>query len=155
DKALEAVESALKDTPKNADLLARRAELLHLRGRWDDAEKDAKAALDADAEHFAARWVLARLALDRGDFARAEADFKWFVKTYTERSNADKDIKAPAQLLLVGLAGTENARGKKALADQFQFILDDVYGDAVKQDKSFWPAENAAGWLLLEKYNRP
>src|SRR5262249_19119428 len=31
----------------------------------------------------------------------------------------------------------------------------DVYGDAVKYDKMYWPAEYQAGLLLLEKYNRP
>jgi len=39
DKALAAVDAALKDLPANVDLLARRAELLHARGRWDDAAK--------------------------------------------------------------------------------------------------------------------
>src|SRR5438874_1971507 len=39
DKALDAVEAALKDAPKEAALLARQAELLYLRGRWDDAGK--------------------------------------------------------------------------------------------------------------------
>src|SRR3954452_12729846 len=37
DRALDVVETALKYLPKDADLLARRANLLHLRGRWDDA----------------------------------------------------------------------------------------------------------------------
>src|SRR2546430_218743 len=46
DKALNAIDAALKDMPANADLLARRAELLHLRGRWDDAAKAAQQALD-------------------------------------------------------------------------------------------------------------
>src|SRR5262245_57547287 len=34
DKALEVVEAALKDVPKDVNLLARRAEVLYLRGRW-------------------------------------------------------------------------------------------------------------------------
>ena len=39
DKALAAVDSALKDLPASADLLAGRAEILYSRGRWDEAEK--------------------------------------------------------------------------------------------------------------------
>src|SRR5947209_11137128 len=46
DLALVTVEDALKTAPKDDALLARRAELLYLRGRWDDAEKAADAALD-------------------------------------------------------------------------------------------------------------
>src|SRR5262245_44944703 len=51
DKALEAIETALKEEAKSADLLARQAELLHLRGRWADAEKAAEAALAANKEN--------------------------------------------------------------------------------------------------------
>src|SRR5262245_23962987 len=38
DQALEVIESALKKTPNDPDLLARQAEVLLLRGRWDEAE---------------------------------------------------------------------------------------------------------------------
>src|SRR5260370_18367180 len=44
DKALDVVEAALKDAAKDADLLARKAELLYLPGRWDHAEKPAAPA---------------------------------------------------------------------------------------------------------------
>jgi cellulose synthase operon protein C len=153
DKALEAIDAALKDAPADADLLARRAELLYLRGRWEDADKAAADALKTNKDHLLARWVRGRLHWDRGELKEADADFRWFVRTYTERSNACMDIKDPDELLLVGLAGVENARWHN-LADQFGFILNDVYGDALKYDKDFWPAEYQAGMLLLEKYNR-
>src|SRR5687768_7378089 len=39
DKALAVVEKALAGAPKDADLLARQADLLHLRGKWDEALK--------------------------------------------------------------------------------------------------------------------
>lgn len=153
DKALAAIEAALKENAKSASLQARRAELLHLRGRWEDAAKAAAEALTLDKDHFLAHWIEAQLARDRGDLKKADNAFRWFVRTYTLRSEADKDIKDPDDLLLVGLAGSANARWNN-LADQFQFILTDVYGDALKADKDFWPAEFQAGALLLEKYNR-
>ena len=153
DKALEAVETALKNKPKEARLLARQAELLYLRGRWEAAAKAADAALEQDKEQFLARWVRARVCRDRGDVKKADAAFRWFVRIYSQRSDNDKDIKDPEELALVGLAGTENARWHK-LADQFEFILKDVYGDALKSDPNYWPAEYQAGMLLLEKYNR-
>lgn len=153
DKALAVLDASLADLAKNADLQARRAEMLYLRGRWDDAEKAAEAALDVSKDHFLARWIRAQVYRDRGDFKKAELEFRWFVRTYSSRSDNDNDIKDPDELVLVGLAACENARWHK-LSDQFPFILNEVYGDALKSDKAFWLAEYQAGMLLLEKYNR-
>src|SRR5262245_42060901 len=153
DKALETIGAALKETPNVARLLGRQAELLYLRGRWDEAEKAADRAIAEQDDQFMARWARARVYRDRGQLKKADAEFRWFVRTYSERSDADKDITDPDELLLVGLAGAENARWNK-LSDQFEFILKEVYGDALKADKQFWPAELQAGLLLLEKYNR-
>jgi tetratricopeptide (TPR) repeat protein len=154
DRALEGIDAALKDAPKEADLHARRAELLYGRGRWDDAGKAAEAALKLKKDHFLARWVRAEVYRDRGDLKKADAECRWFVRIYTDRSNNDNDIKDPDELLLVGLAGTENARWHN-LADQFDFIINDVYNDALKYDKDLWTAHYQAGVLLLEKYNKP
>lgn len=153
DKALEVVAAASKDHPKDAGLLARQAELLHLRGRWDEAEKAANAAIDAGKDQFLARWVRAQIYRDRGDFKKADAECKWFVRTYSQRDEKDDPIKDPEELVLVGLAGAENARWNN-LPDQFDFIINEVYKDAFK-DKLYWPAEYQAGLLLLEKYNKP
>src|SRR6266849_6422020 len=51
DKALEVVDGALKDHSKSADLLGRRAELLYLRGRWEEAEKAAVSAIELNKDH--------------------------------------------------------------------------------------------------------
>src|SRR5207253_5729553 len=40
------------------------------------------------------------------------------------------------------------------LSDQFEFILTEVWGEAVKRDKNFWWAEYEAGQLYQEKYNK-
>jgi tetratricopeptide (TPR) repeat protein len=154
DKSLEVVEAALRDDAKDAVLLARKAEILYSRGRWDEAEKTANAAVDGDKNQFLARWVRAQIYRDRGDMKKADAECKWFVRTYTQRDEKDDPIKDPEELVLVGLAGAENARWNN-IPDQFEFILNDVYKDAFKNDKAYWPAEYQAGLLLLEKYNRP
>src|SRR5947208_3425393 len=60
EKALAVIDDALKDQAGNADLQARRAELLYFHGRWDDADRAAEKALAADKDHFAARWVRAQ-----------------------------------------------------------------------------------------------
>jgi len=107
---------------------------------------------------FQARWVRARIERDRGDVTKADAEFRWFVRTYTDRSNKDDDIKDPEELLIIGLAGSENARWHN-LSSQFKFILQTLYVDAEKEaDKAkepLWQAEYQAGALLLEKYNQP
>jgi tetratricopeptide (TPR) repeat protein len=154
DEALTAVEKVLKTLPDNADLLARRGELLYLRGRWDEAEKSARQALAKNGEHFPARWVLGQVLRDRGELGKADDEFRWFVKTYTKRSNDDMEITDPDLLHLVGLAGSERARTDYRLKDQFQFILDDIYAESVKKDKDFWWGEYEAGRLFLDKFNK-
>lgn len=151
-KALDIIDAALKDKPQ-ADLLARRAEMLYLAGKLQEAEKAADQAVALRADSFLARWIRSRVYWDRADLKKADDELRWFIRTYSERSSKDNDVKDPDELLLIGLAGAENARWHN-LSDQFRFILSDVYGDALKQDKSFWPAELQAGLLLLEKYNR-
>lgn len=154
DKALAVVDAALQASDKNAALQARRGELLYWRGRWEDALAAAEKAVELQPEHLAGRWVRAQILRDRGDLKEADADMRWFVRTYSQRSDKGQDIKRPEDLLIVGLAGCENARWH-SLSDQFPFILNEVFGDALKTDKDFWPAEYQAGMLLLEKYNRP
>ncbi|HEX3149165.1 MAG TPA: tetratricopeptide repeat protein [Gemmataceae bacterium] len=153
-KALTAIEDALAKDAKNADLLAAHADMLFGMGRWDDAAKDADAAIKLKSDHFLARWVRARHIRDTGDVKKADAEMRWFVRTYTQRDNADKPITDPEELLLVGLAGAENARAH-SLADQFRFLINDIYPDVLKFDPDDWRAEWHIGMLLLEKYNRP
>src|SRR5262245_57481305 len=100
DKAQAVVDAALKELPKDADLLARRAELHYLRGRWDDADKDAAQALALNPEHFLGHWILGQVLRDRGEIKKADEEFRWLVRTYTNRSNMDRDITDPDELLL-------------------------------------------------------
>jgi tetratricopeptide (TPR) repeat protein len=153
DKAAAVIDAAVEKTPDNPDLLARRAELLYLRGRFADALKSADAAVAKKDDQFLARWVRANVYRDNGELQKADTEFRWFVRTYTARDRAGKAIKDADTLLLVAQAGAENARWHN-LSDQFRFILNEVYGDALKADTDLWPAEYQAGMLLLEKYNR-
>jgi Flp pilus assembly protein TadD len=153
DKAAAVIDAALKASPDDPDLLARRAELLYLRGQIAAALKAADAAVAKKDDQFLARWVRANAYRDTGELQKADTEFRWFVRTYTARDRAGKPIKDADALLLVAQAGAENARWHN-LSDQFRFILNEVYGDALKADKDLWPAEYQAGMLLLEKYNR-
>jgi tetratricopeptide (TPR) repeat protein len=148
DKALATVDDALKADAKHLDLLARRAELLYLRGRWDDAAKAAEDAIAVDKQCVRARWVRAQVLRDRGEIAKAQKELPWFTRLYNET-----DVKDPDDLCALGQAVSEYARWKKGLADEFESILSELYGGALRIDKSYWPAEYQAGRLLLEKYN--
>jgi tetratricopeptide (TPR) repeat protein len=150
DKALTAVEDALQADAKNLDLLARRAELLYLRGRWDDAEKAAEAALAVEKNSVRARWVRVQVWRDRGQLAKARPELPWFTRYYN-----DNEVKDADDLYTLGLAVSEYARWKKGLADEFETVLSELYGGALRADKDYWPAEYQAGRLLLEKYNTP
>ncbi len=61
-KALAAINDALKQDDKSADLLAFRANILYNTGRWDDAVKDAEAAIQIKPEQFLAHWVCASIS---------------------------------------------------------------------------------------------
>jgi tetratricopeptide (TPR) repeat protein len=147
DKALGVVAAALKATPKDADLLARQAEMLYFRGKWPEADKAAEAALKVKPKNLPARWVQAQLYRDRGELKKADGAVRGIVRSYSEEE------KDPNALLIVGLAGTENARWSH-LSDQYDFVLNELYKDAQKADADFWPAAYHGGLLLLEKFQR-
>jgi tetratricopeptide (TPR) repeat protein len=153
DKAAAVIDAGLKASPDDPELLARRAELHYLRGQLAEALKTADAAIAKRDDQFLARMVRAKVYRDTGELQKADTEFRWFVRTYTARDRAKTPIVDPDALLLVAQAGAENARWHN-LSDQFRFILNEVYGDALKADSDLWPAEFQAGMLLLEKYNR-
>lgn len=153
DAAAADVDRALKSSPNDAALLARSAELSYRRGRLDESLRSAEAALAVQPEQFLARWIRANIKLDRGDLPGADTEFRWFVRTYTARDQANNPIRDADTLFLVAQAGAINARWHN-LSDQFRFILNEVLNDALKAEPAFWPAEHFAGTLLLEKYNR-
>ena len=152
-KALAALDDAIKAAAENPDLRAHRADLLFALGQWDDALKDAEAVIAKHEKHFLARWVRARIIRDKGDVAAADKEVRWFVREYSDAENADKPIVDPELLLIVGQAGAENALWNNR-PQQFSFILNEVYRDALKHDPDGWQAENLAGRMLLDKHNR-
>ncbi len=148
DKAMSVVEAALKDLPKNATLLGRKAQLLYLRGRWKDAASTAHRAIEQDSDTYVGRWVLGQIYRDQGELQKANSEFAWFIRAYN-----NNDIPDPHNMLLVGLAALERARYYN-LPDQYRFVLKEILLTLVKEHKSFWPGEYHAGLLFAEKYNK-
>ncbi|MSR31107.1 MAG: tetratricopeptide repeat protein [Gemmataceae bacterium] len=135
-------------------LAARQASLLFTQGKWDEALALAEEALKKEPANLPARWTRAEIWWAQGNLDKALAEFRWFVKTYSERIDTPQAINKPEELLLVARASLQNARWH-ALGDELGTILDDLLRDALKQDGDFWPAEALAGQILAEKHNRP
>jgi cellulose synthase operon protein C len=148
DQAAAVVDNALKREPKSPELLARRAELLYLFGRWTEAEKTAEAGIEAKDANYVARWVQAQVLRDRGETEKADDAYRWFVRAFN-----DNDINDLDDLIIVGLAALERAR-LHHLNDQYQFVIDEIFNDAIKKDKDYWPALFEKGKLFLEKHNK-
>lgn len=150
DAALQVLDDALKDEPRNAILLAAKADLLYQRGRWEEAEKTAEAAIAIKKDQFLAHWVRAQVYRDRGEQKKADEECRWFVRAY----NAADEVKDPEALRIIGLAAAEWARWHR-LPDQLDFVLNELYAEALKIEPAYWPAEYESGMLLLEAHNRP
>lgn len=136
------------------DVRAERSDLLFSLGRWEEADKEADAALADKEDQLLARWTKARVLRDTGRTAEASDAVRWVVRYYSARSNADNDIVDPDELLVVSFCGAENARWNN-IPKQFSVVLNTVIADALAADPDFWPAEVLAGQMLLEKFNRP
>ncbi len=152
-KALDILAAAVKESPKNADALAARGELLHELGNWDDAEKDIDAAIVSKADHARARWVKACLLRDRGKLDESKDAFRWLVRYYNDNPKFTAD-----EHYYIGLGAVEFARwstNPNQLREQFNLVANTLRKDALKEDATYWPVEQMAGELFLEKYNRP
>ncbi len=105
--------------------------------------------------HFVGRWVRVEVhrVCDQRN-AGADKEFRWFVRTYTERSNNDKDIKDPQELLLVGLVGSEMPAGTIPFQAVHVHPANALRGRRERSElvkEPLWQAEYQAGTLLLEK----
>ena len=154
DKAAEALQAALQADAANPDLLARLADLRFVQGDWPAASEAAAAALKADPDHLAARWIEAKLLEARGETAKAVEACKWFVDRY----NAGRRQIAgnASSLLIVGQAAERYYRAKargQELAESLNDVISEVYEGALKADPQCWQAPWLEGRLFLAGYD--
>ena len=132
----------------SADVLAEAARLQFTIGRLQEAAASCEAALKADADQPLAHLVLAWLSTEAGDLKKADEAFRWFVRFYNRKQPTDA-----ATLLLIAEGAGEFARWNSN-SSIFNFIINTLCADALKDDPLSWQTHLASGSLLLEKYNR-
>jgi cellulose synthase operon protein C len=134
---------------KSSRLHAERAELAIQRGDYEAAQRHVDAALKLAGDSLAARWWQAELFRTAGQLDETQAGYKWFVDYYNDHDDLSAD-----DLHWIGLAASQYARWRR-LSGQFSFLVNELYPDAAKVDRDYWPAHYEAGTLFLEKYNQP
>ena len=157
-KAIKELEvlASLADLPAagRPDVLARLAELLLDRGRWEEAAARAKQALASNPDHLLGRWVEVRLLDLRGELDKAVAAWKWFVDRYNEKQA--ELAKSAESLLLVGQAAERyyraTARGEE-LSGSLNDVINEIYEGALRADPNCWQAPWLEGRLFLSGYN--
>lgn len=146
DEAEAVLKQALSAHPA-AELHAELARLAFDRGDYPTAAEQVAAALKLDARSLPARWFEAELDRTAGRLDEADKGYKWFVDYYN-----DNDAHSAESLHYIGLAAAQFARWHR-LSNQFSFLVNELYPEALKQDENYWPAHYEAGMLFLEKYN--
>ncbi|HEY5314460.1 MAG TPA: tetratricopeptide repeat protein [Pirellulales bacterium] len=147
-KTIETLVAAQKRHPKAAAVAAELAWLRFQQGDYQAADRQAHATMQAEQDNLLAHWVAAEVLRVTGRLEEARAAYKWFVDYYNAH-----EVEDPEQLRWIGLASAQYARWKR-LSDQFGFLVNELYPDALAADADFWPAHYEAGLLYLEKYNQ-
>ncbi|MBL8829591.1 MAG: tetratricopeptide repeat protein [Planctomycetaceae bacterium] len=147
--ARETLAAAQKQQPDNPALAGLLAQLAFESGQYDECDRLIAAILKTKPDDLLARWLHAERLRLTGKLDEADKAYNSFVEYYN-----DHDVTEPDDLRLVGLAAAQFARWNK-LSDQFTFLVNDLYPDALQQSPHYWPAHYEAGRLYAEKYNEP
>ncbi|MGD0899515.1 MAG: tetratricopeptide repeat protein [Thermoguttaceae bacterium] len=133
---------------KRHEIQAELARLALARGDLKEAQARAEAALRLAPEQVLARLVLAEIAGSGGRLDEAQRGYRRLIDYYNQH-----EIKTAETLHWIGLAAAEYARWNR-LSDQFDFLVNDLYPDALQIEPGYWPAHLEAGRLFLEKHNQ-
>ena len=144
----EAVRALAAVGEKNAEAQAELARIAFERGRLDEARSHADAAIKAAPGQVLAQFVLAEIARTTGRIEQAEQGYQRLIEYYNGH-----EIDKAETLHWIGRAAAQYARWNR-LSDQFDFLVNDLYPDALKAEAGYWPANYESGLLFAEKYNR-
>ncbi len=148
DSAEKVLNEVIADHEDAAVLFGLLAKIHFERGRYDDADAAVAKALKLDGNQLQARLIQAHLWTERGDIAKADTGYRWFVRYYNSQQPKEAE-----PLLFVGEGAAQYARWH-SVTQIFDFCVNTVAKDALKADKLCWQAHHLTGRLLLEKYNR-
>ena len=138
---------AISDRAQAARLHGELADLALEQGDLAQADEHSRAAIAGQDDELAGRWVQAELHRLKGQLEEANEAYRWFVTYYNDRDTSDAEA-----LRWIGLAAAQYARWNR-LTDQFHFLVNELYVDALRLEPDFWPAHHETGRLFLEKYN--
>ncbi len=145
DDALRRLQSVAGD---HAAVEAELARLAFGRGDREQAQRCVDKALKLDGNQLLARWLQGELHRTSGRLDKAETAYRWLISYYNDHDVADAE-----SLRWIGLAAAQYARWNR-LSDQFQFLVGELYPDALKAEPDYWPAHYEAALLFLEKHNK-
>lgn len=148
DTTEQALTAALKQNPKSSALHAQFARLHFERGQWKLASEEVEAAIKSNSDELLARLIQAHLWAEQGDLKQADDGYRWFVRYYNRRQPKDAE-----SLLYVCRGASQYARWH-SVSQIFDFCVNTLCPDALKDDKQSWQAHYLSGKLLLEKYNK-
>jgi len=131
----------------DASVHAERARLAFARGEHAEAQRQVDAALRLAPEQLLARWLRGELHRVAGRLDEADEAYAWLVHYYN-----DHDVACAESLHWIAQAAAQYARWNR-LHDQFDFLVNDLYPDALELEPDFWPAPLEMGRLYLEKFN--
>jgi cellulose synthase operon protein C len=132
---------------KNAILQAELARLAFERGDYKEAQSAVDAALKRDSKQPLACWIQTELHRVHGRLDETENGCRRLIRYYN-----DNEIDDPESLRWIGRAAAQFARWNWQ-SDQFDFLVNELYPDALKVQADYWPARYETGLLFLEKYN--
>ena len=147
DKAAAALLAIAEEHPDAAELWAARAQLAFDSGDHAKANELVAAALEQDADNVHALWLRAELARTSGKLDDADKQYHVLVEYYNAH-----DVQDPDALRWIGLAAAQYARWHH-LADQFGFLVNELYSDTLELEEAYWLAHYETGRLFLEKFN--
>jgi len=138
----------LQAAGQQADVLAELAQLAFHRGDYQAARGHVEAAIRLNPEQLQARWISAELERTAGKLDEAGRAYRWLVEYYNGH-----ELRQAESLRWIGLAAAQHARWNR-LSDQFGFLVNELYPDALKAEPDYWPACYESGLLFMEKFNQ-